>query len=113
MTGWAQINRDCAHAVTSRLPLVLAVMGIITAALLFMISGQVSTSRIFGVGITVAVLVDATVVRMVLVPACMRLFGTAAWWAPRPLARLHERSGLTETRRPATPVLAAAAQPVG
>jgi putative drug exporter of the RND superfamily len=223
MSGWAQFSRDCAHAVTSRLPLVLAVMATITALLLFMmtgsvvlplkalllnvlslmsafgalvwvfqnghlgglgttatgtmvasvlvllfcltfglsmdyelfllsrirefwlasaktvadsresvarglahtgrvvtaaavlmavtfgamVTGQVSTSRIFGVGITLAVLVDATLVRMLLVPAFMRLLGTAAWWAPRPLAALHERFGLSESdrrtpRRPAT-----------
>jgi putative drug exporter of the RND superfamily len=213
MTGWAQINRDCAHAVTSRLPMVLAVMALITAVLLFlmtgsvllplkalllnvlsltaafgalvwvfqeghlgafgttatgtmvasvsvllfcmtfglsmdyevfllsrirefwlasgraaadaresvalglartgrvvtaaavlmavtfgaMISGQVSTSKIFGVGVTLAVLVDATLVRMVLVPALMRVLGTAAWWAPWPLVALHSRIGVSES----------------
>jgi RND superfamily putative drug exporter len=218
MTGMPQISRDCAHAVTSRIPLVLAVMGLITAALLFlmtgsvllplkallfnvlsltaafgalvwvfqeghfgafgttatgtmvasvsvllfclafglsmdyevfllsrirefwlasgrtvadsresvalglartgrvvtaaavlmavtfgaMITGQVSTSKIFGVGITFAVLVDATLVRMVLVPALMRILGTAAWWAPRPLAWLHRRIGITESGPAAT-----------
>lgn len=213
MTGWAQVSRDAAHAVTSRIPFVLAVMGTITALLLFlmtgsvllplkallltvlsltaafgalvwvfqeghlggfgttatqtmvasvsvllfcltfglwmdceeflltrirefwltsgrtaadsresvalglartgrvvtaaavlmavtfgaMITGQVATSKIFGVGITLAVLEDATLVRMVLVPALMRVFGTAAWWAPRPLAALHRRCGVSES----------------
>jgi RND superfamily putative drug exporter len=217
MTGWAQTSRDAAHAVTSRVPLVLAAMAIITVLLLFMmtgsvllplkalllnvlsltaafgalvwvfqeghlgalgttatgtmvasvsvllfcltfglsmdyevfllsrirefwlaskrraadsresvarglartgrvvtaaavlmavtfgamISGQVSTSKIFGVGVTLAVLVDATLVRMVLVPALMRLLGTAAWWAPRPLVVLHERFGVSESGPPA------------
>jgi RND superfamily putative drug exporter len=223
MTGWAQISRDCAHAVTSRIPLVLAVMATITALLLFMmtgsvllplkalllnvlsltaafgalvwvfqeghlgafgttatgtmvasvlvvlfcltfglsmdyevfvlsrirefwlasgrtvadsrdsvtlglartgrvvtaaavlmavtfgamISGQVATSKIFGVGVTLAVLVDATLVRMVLVPAFMRVLGTAAWWAPRPLAALHDRFGVCESGelREAAPVV--------
>jgi len=224
MTGWTQISRDSAHAVTSRIPLVLAIMGIITALLLFlmtgsvllplkalllnvlsltaafgalvwvfqdghlgaldttatgtmvasvlvllfcltfglsmdyevfllarirefwlesagtvadcrdsvarglartgrvvtaaamlmavtfgaMITGQVATSKIFGVGVTLAVLVDATLVRMVLVPALMRVLGTAAWWAPRPLAALHNRFGVSESgrsvQRPAKPV---------
>jgi RND superfamily putative drug exporter len=219
MTGSAQINRDCARAVTSRIPVVLAVMAMITAVLLFMltgsvvlplkalllnvlsltaafgalvwvfqeghlgafgatatgtmvasvlvllfclafglsmdyevfllsrirefwlasartaadsresvalglartgrvvtaaaslmavtfgalISGQVSVSKMFGVGITVAVLVDATLVRMVLVPAFMRVLGTAAWWAPRPLVALHERIGLSESGQPSQP----------
>ncbi|MDQ6948885.1 MAG: hypothetical protein M3256_22155, partial [Actinomycetota bacterium] len=43
-----------------------------------------------------AVLVDATLVRGVLVPAFMRLAGNANWWAPRPLARLYDRIGLSE-----------------
>jgi RND superfamily putative drug exporter len=42
------------------------------------------------------VLVDATLVRMLLLPAFMRLLGRANWWAPQPLARLHERMGINE-----------------
>jgi RND superfamily putative drug exporter len=43
-----------------------------------------------------AVLIDATVVRMLVVPAAMTLMGRANWWAPAPLRRLHRRIGLTE-----------------
>jgi putative drug exporter of the RND superfamily len=50
----------------------------------------------FGVGLTLAVVVDATVVRMVLLPAFMRLLGTWCWWAPPSLARLHRRFGISE-----------------
>jgi putative drug exporter of the RND superfamily len=53
--------------------------------------------RMFGVGLTVAVLVDATVVRMILVPAFMHLVGRANWWAPDELGRLHTRFGLSES----------------
>ncbi|WP_328876709.1 MMPL family transporter [Streptomyces sp. NBC_00287] len=49
-----------------------------------------------GLGLTLAVLIDATVVRMLLVPATMALLGRRAWWAPRPLRRAHDRFGLTE-----------------
>ncbi|MEU5043714.1 MMPL family transporter [Streptomyces griseorubiginosus] len=49
-----------------------------------------------GLGLTLAVLIDATVVRMLLVPATMALLGRRAWWAPRPLRRAHERFGLRE-----------------
>ena len=49
-----------------------------------------------GIGLTIAVAVDATVVRLVVVPAVMRLLGAANWWAPKPLARLHQRLGLGE-----------------
>jgi len=55
-----------------------------------------------GLGLTLAVLIDATVVRMLLVPATMALLGRRAWWAPRPLRRAHDRFGLTEA--PAAPV---------
>jgi RND superfamily putative drug exporter len=48
---------------------------------------------LLGFGTAVAVLVDATIVRALLVPALMRLLGEWNWWAPRPLARLHRRIG--------------------
>jgi RND superfamily putative drug exporter len=51
-----------------------------------------------GLGLTLAVLIDATVVRMLLVPATMALLGRRAWWAPKPLRRAHERFGLHEER---------------
>ena len=46
--------------------------------------------------VALAVLVDATVVRGLLVPAFMRLAGDANWWAPGPLRRLHDRIGISE-----------------
>ncbi|HEU5332680.1 MAG TPA: MMPL family transporter [Actinocrinis sp.] len=49
-----------------------------------------------GLGLTLAVLIDASLVRMLLVPATMALLGRAAWWAPAPLRRLHARFGLRE-----------------
>ncbi|MGF0175155.1 MMPL family transporter [Streptomyces sp. Marseille-Q5077] len=49
-----------------------------------------------GLGLTLAVLIDATIVRMLLVPATMALLGRRAWWAPKPLRRAHERFGLQE-----------------
>jgi len=69
------------------------VMSISFAAL---IAAQVSFMRMFGVGLTLAVLLDATLVRMVLVPAFMRVLGRWNWWAPKPLARLHDRFGISE-----------------
>ena len=42
-------------------------------------------------------LIDATIVRALLVPSLMRLLGDRNWWAPRPLARLHRRIGLSES----------------
>jgi RND superfamily putative drug exporter len=52
--------------------------------------------KLFGLGLTLAVLADATLVRGILVPAFMRLMGTLNWWAPRPLRRVHARFGLSE-----------------
>ena len=57
-----------------------------------LIAAQVSFMRMFGVGLTLAVVVDATLVRMVLVPAFMHILGRWNWWAPAPLARLHTAS---------------------
>lgn len=74
-----------------------------TAAALIAISffaflvSDVAFIQLFGLGTGVAILVDATLVRGVLLPASMRLLGTAAWWAPRPLRALHRRIGLSES----------------
>ncbi|GAA3726090.1 MMPL family transporter [Gordonia hankookensis] len=80
---------------------------VVTAAALLMsivfagiAASEVSFMRMFGVGLTLAVLMDATLIRMVLVPAFMRLAGRANWWAPGPLARLHDRIGLSESVAP-------------
>ena len=72
---------------------------VITAAALLMsisfaalISAQVSFMRIFGVGLTIAVLIDATLVRVLLVPAFMHVLGDLNWWAPAPLAQIRTRT---------------------
>ena len=77
---------------------------VVTAAALLMavtfaslVAADVSVMRIFGVGVPLAVLVDATLVRMLLMPAFMRVLGRANWWAPAPLARLHQRFGISES----------------
>ncbi|MGO9154602.1 MMPL family transporter [Mycobacterium sp.] len=83
----------------------LARMGrVVTAAALLMcisfaalMAAQVAFMRMFGVGLTLAILVDATLVRMLLVPAFMHVLGRVNWWAPKPLARLHERFGISES----------------
>ena len=71
------------------------------AILLIVVTGafalsSVTTMRFVGVGMIVALLLDATVVRMVLVPAVLGLLGDASWWSPGPLRRLQERAGLAE-----------------
>ena len=56
----------------------------------------VSFIKMFGIGLGLAVLMDATIVRAFLVPAFMRLAGDTNWWAPAPLRRFHDRYGLKE-----------------
>ncbi|WP_099023748.1 MMPL family transporter [Mycolicibacterium palauense] len=75
------------------------VMSISFAALMV---AHVFFMRMFGLGLTLAVLMDATLVRMLLVPAFMRVLGRLNWWAPAPLARLHARIGLSDSAPPAT-----------
>ncbi len=58
-------------------------------------AGELLIVKQTGVALVVAVLVDATLVRMLLVPATMTLLGDRNWWAPAPLRRLHDRIGVT------------------
>ena len=73
------------------------------AALLFCIAiGAFATSEVvfikqLGIGTALAVLIDAFLVRALLVPSLMALLGRWNWWAPQPLARLHARLGLAES----------------
>jgi RND superfamily putative drug exporter len=72
------------------------------AAVLFAVAiGAFVTSQMIfikelGLGTAIAVLLDATIIRALLVPSLMELLGEWNWWAPRPLRRLHERFGLSE-----------------
>jgi putative drug exporter of the RND superfamily len=61
-------------------------------------AGEVLAIKQLGVGLAIAVIVDATVVRMLLVPATMKLLGDWNWWAPAPLRRFHNRYGLHEAQ---------------
>jgi putative drug exporter of the RND superfamily len=67
----------------------------------FMAAGMLTIKQV-GLATVLAVLLDATVVRMLLVPATMKLMGRWNWWAPAPLRRLHRRFGLDELQS-ATP----------
>jgi len=79
---------------------------ITSAALLFCVAiGAFATSQIvfikeLGVGAALAVIIDATIVRALLVPSLMKLLGSRNWWSPRPLKWLHERIGLREGTTP-------------
>ncbi|MFE3189643.1 MMPL family transporter [Nocardia sp. NPDC059240] len=85
--------------------------GIITAAalVLIVVTGSFGLSELvlmkyIAYGMIVALILDATVIRMLLVPSIMRILGDACWWAPAWAKRLHARIGLAEYKsRPATP----------
>jgi trehalose monomycolate/heme transporter len=84
--------------------------GIITTAalLLVVVIGAFSLSgitfiKLIGVAMAIAIVVDATVVRALLVPASMRLLGRWNWWAPAPLRRFQERFGFGEPADDITP----------
>jgi len=77
--------------------------GIITslALLLVIVVGAFSASgitfiKLMGVGMIIALVVDATIIRVLLVPATMRVLGPVNWWAPRPLRRFYARYGIRE-----------------
>ncbi|MEU7293419.1 MMPL family transporter [Streptomyces exfoliatus] len=78
--------------------------GLITAAavILAVVMVAIGTSRVtntkmLGLGVALAVLMDAMVVRSLLVPSVMKLTGRLTWWAPGPLRRFHDRFGISET----------------
>jgi putative drug exporter of the RND superfamily len=77
-------------------PLVTAAAVILAASFAVYATGGVVYLKMIGVGMAVAVLVDALLIRGVLLPAFIRLAGEANWWAPAPLRRVHERFGITE-----------------
>ncbi|SOD70485.1 RND superfamily putative drug exporter [Jatrophihabitans sp. GAS493] len=89
-----------------------------TAALLLSVTffafgtSHVSFLQLFGIGTAIAIVLDATVIRGILVPAFMKVAGEANWWAPAPLRRLHSRVGLSETVIPSDAQLAELTGPV-
>jgi RND superfamily putative drug exporter len=63
--------------------------------------------RMFGLGLTLAILVDATLVRMVLLPAFMHAMGEWNWWAPKWMTKLHNRIGIEDGIRSKRPMAVA------
>jgi trehalose monomycolate/heme transporter len=86
--------------------------GIITAAALLLIvvvagfaTGGIAFVKLVGIGMIVGIVVDATLVRALLVPATMRLLGRWNWWAPGPLAKIYRRYGIREATAKADPTI--------
>jgi putative drug exporter of the RND superfamily len=81
-------------------PIVTTAAALLAIVFVAFATSQVTFLKLFGIGTALAILVDATLIRALLVPAFMRLAGQANWWAPAPLRRLHARVGLAETPEP-------------
>jgi RND superfamily putative drug exporter len=80
--------------------IITAAAALMSVTFLAFATSKTSFIQMLGLGCALAVLLDATLVRGVLVPALLRLLGRTAWWAPAPLVRLHERIAPTETLPP-------------
>ena len=80
--------------------LVTAAAVLISVVFLAFATSGVSFIKIFGIGLSLAVLMDAFVIRATLVPAFMRIAGEANWWAPRWLRRIHDRIGISDVEEP-------------
>jgi RND superfamily putative drug exporter len=76
--------------------LITAAASLMALVLISFASSGVTFMKLLGLGLAIAVLIDATIVRGILVPALMRLAGRANWWAPPLLRRFHRRFGLSE-----------------
>ncbi|MFI8005109.1 MMPL family transporter [Streptomyces sp. NPDC086010] len=91
---------DHEHAVTFGLRhtggLITAAAVILAVVMVAIGTSRVTNTKMLGLGIALAVLMDAMVVRSLLVPAVMKLTGRLTWWAPGPLRAFHRRFGLSE-----------------
>ena len=94
------LTGDNTHAIAAGLDhtgrLVTAAAVLLAIVFLAFMTAEVSIVKLVGLGLTLAVLIDAFLIRATLVPAVMRLAGRGNWWAPRPLRRLHLRFGIWE-----------------
>jgi putative drug exporter of the RND superfamily len=89
-------DESVAHGVARTGRVITAAALVMSMSFAALIAAHVSFMRMFGLGLTLAVAVDATLVRMVLVPAFMHVMGRWNWWAPKPLAWIHDRIGISE-----------------
>jgi RND superfamily putative drug exporter len=85
--------------------IVTAAAAVLSVVFIAFATSGITFIKMFGVGMALAVLVDATLIRAALVPAFMRLAGDANWWAPGPLRRVYDRIGLHEAPEADAPVI--------
>jgi RND superfamily putative drug exporter len=80
-------------------PIITAAAAIMIAAFSGFVAGRVAGLQEFGAGLALAVLLDATIVRMLLVPSLMAVLGSWNWWLPEPIARLARIKSSAEAER--------------
>ena len=102
-SGAADNDESVARGVARTGRVVTAAALIMSISFAALIASNVSFMRMFGLGLTLAVLVDATLVRMVVLPAFMHVLGRRNWWAPAALIRLHKHLGLNDGHSVAIP----------
>ncbi|WP_232237314.1 MULTISPECIES: MMPL family transporter [Actinoalloteichus] len=90
------LNGSVPRGIARSAPLVTAAAALLAVSFAVYATSEITFLQQLGIGMALAVIVDATLIRGVLVPAFMRLAGGANWWAPGPLRRLHDRIGLRE-----------------
>jgi putative drug exporter of the RND superfamily len=86
--------------------IITAAAALLTVIFAAFVSSGVTNIKQLGVGVAFAILLDATIVRGLFVPAIMRILGNSNWWAPRPLRALHARIGLAEGEPVEVPIAA-------
>lgn len=105
---------DNAHSVAVGLErtgrIVTAVAALLAVTFLAFGTSGISFIEMFGLGLALAIVMDATLIRGVLVPAFMRLAGEANWWAPQWMRRIHDRIGISEGGSPPATTTAAGAR---
>ncbi len=87
-----------AHGLQRSGRIITSAAALVTIVFLGFAAGDSLGIKEMGLALAIAVVVDATIVRCLLVPATMTLLGDANWWAPTPLRRLYDRFGLREAQ---------------
>ncbi|MBT2446403.1 MMPL family transporter [Streptomyces sp. ISL-43] len=73
---------------------------LLSLVFIVLVTSGISFMKAIGLGLALAIIMDATIIRGALLPATMKLMGRANWWAPGPLRKLHERFGIHEGDEP-------------
>ena len=96
-------NNDAIVVGLGRVGRIISSAALLLTITLFSFANGLSFMKMFGIGTALAIVIDATVIRGVVVPAFLRVAGDLNWWAPRPLKWLHARIGFSEAP-PAAPI---------